>query len=212
MIVRPYATRPPGADELHPPGEPRIAGPVLFERPGVQEIRQAVPDEEIGRRPDQEERRVQIRVLVLQNLVVRDEIGVGPFVQVVHAKDDRQKQNGQDRQHARGRADGTADHDAPGPARQLMDHAERQAPQRHAEHEHVRGQIRLEELSGGQPQPDERQQAARATGGQQPALVPPEIGDELVGRLCQRHYWSFPRSSAGTSSRVACMLSCSARM
>ena len=35
---------------------------------------------------------------------------------------------------------------APGAARQLVDHAERQAAERRAEHEHVGHQVRLEEL------------------------------------------------------------------
>ena len=41
---------------------------------------------EVDRRANEEERRVQIQVLVLQHLVVRDDVGVRPDIQVAHAE------------------------------------------------------------------------------------------------------------------------------
>ena len=63
-----------------------------------------------------------------------DHVGVRPLVEMSHAERDRQEEQRQHRQHARRRADRPADDDAPGAARQLVDHAEREAAERDAEH------------------------------------------------------------------------------
>ena len=83
---------------------------------------------------------------MLQHLVARHEIGVRPRIQPVHAERDRQEEQRHDRQHARRGANRPAQHDAPRAAGQLMHHAEREAAERHAEAEHVRHQVRLQEL------------------------------------------------------------------
>ena len=202
---------PAAAEHLHAARELLIGRPVLFERPGVEEVRQRVPDEEVDRGAGEEERRVEIQVLVLQHFVVRDEIGVRPDVEMAHAERDRQEQDGHHRQRARRRADGPADHDAPGAARELVHHAERQAAERHAQAQHVRHQVRLHELPHVDERADERHGRAHGAGEEQPALQARELGNRDVGGLCERRHWILPLSEDGTSASVACSLSCSAR-
>ena len=84
--VRQEAAR---AQHLHPPREPGVAGLVLLERPGVQKIGERIPDGEINRGADEEERDAQIELLVPQHLVVGDEAGVGPAIEMMRAERDR---------------------------------------------------------------------------------------------------------------------------
>ena len=87
VIVSPYATRPPALTTLHLARDARIAGAILLERPRVEKVGQAVPDQEVERRSNEKERRVQIELLVLQHFVLRDDVGVRPDVEAAHAEE-----------------------------------------------------------------------------------------------------------------------------
>ena len=93
-----------------------------------------------------------------------------------------------------------------------MDHAEREAAERHAEAQHVRHEIRLQELRRIHEDAGQRHERAGAAGHEQPALQALELRDRDVGGLGEwRRHWILSRSAAGTSASVACSLSCSAR-
>ena len=64
--VRDKAT---AAHDLHPARDARIAGAILLERQRVEDVGQAVPDQEIDRGSDEKERRVQVGLLVLKQFV-----------------------------------------------------------------------------------------------------------------------------------------------
>ena len=152
------------------------------------------------------------------------------------AENDRDEEDGQHRQHARRGADQTPRHDAPRAAGQLVNHAERQAAERRAEHEHVGRQVRLKKLRRVREQPDDRHDGTDAAGHQQFLLEGRQLGNQLVGRLPQCHFYSvaitreagplawrrvaaaWPRAlcnrhvRGGTSSSVAEPASWSARM
>src|SRR5438270_10708685 len=53
----------------------------------------------INCRADQEERCVEIRLLVQEDLVVRHEIGVRPRIEIPHAERDRQEQHRRSEEH-----------------------------------------------------------------------------------------------------------------
>ena len=69
----------------------------------------------------------------------RDDLGMRPLVEIVEAEDERQIHKRQHRQHARRGAEDAARDNAPGAARELVDHAERQTAQRDAEHARLLG-------------------------------------------------------------------------
>ena len=122
---------------------------------------------------------------MLERRVARDERRVGPWIHAIHAQRDRQEQHGHQRKHARGRADGTADDDTPGAARQLMHHAEREAAERDAEPQHVRHQVRLQELGRVEETAGERQHRAHGADEQQPILEAFQLRNRNVGGLRQ---------------------------
>ena len=208
---QPVRDEPAAAEQLHAAREPGLGGAILLERPGIQEVRQPVPHEEVDGRPDEEERRVQVQVLVLERLVVRDQIGVRPPVETIHAERDGKKEQRHHRQHARRRADGPPNDDPPGAARELMHHAERQAAERHAEAQHVGHQVRLQELPDVEEQAGQRHGRAHPACNQQSTLMARQLRNGGVGRVRERRHLILSRSATGTSSSVACPLSCSAR-
>ena len=104
------------AQKLHPAREPRLAGAVLLERPGIQEIGQDIPYREIDDSPHDEKRGVQIQALVLQQLVARHKIGARPWIELVHAQQDRKEQHREHGQNSRRCTDLAPDDDAPGAA------------------------------------------------------------------------------------------------
>jgi len=108
--------------------------------------RQRVPDQEIERGAENERGLVQICQLVPQDLVVLDQVGVRPFVQMVHPEDDWEEQHRHDRNNAGGGAQLLSDDHAPRPARQLMDHHQSEAAERQSEDQEIGHQIRLVEL------------------------------------------------------------------
>jgi hypothetical protein len=118
----------------------------LLEGPAIEQIGDGIPPSEVDGGAREEERRVQIGVFAGKDRIRRDDLLVCPLVKVTHAEHNRQEQHRQDRQHARRCADRPPNHDAPGSARELMDHCQRERSQRQAEHEDVGHQVRLEEL------------------------------------------------------------------
>src|SRR5436305_13513966 len=92
-----------------------------------------------------------------------------------------------------------------------MDHPEREAAERHPEAQHVRHQIRLEELRRLDDETDDRHDRTGGAGQQQRALMAGQLGNRDVGGLRERYYGSLLRSPAGTSASVACSLNWSAR-
>ena len=76
------------------------------------------------------------------------------------------------------RADRPANDDAPGAARQLMHHRQRQRAERQPEHEHVGHQVRLEELRRVHEVADDRDHRARRAGQQELPLVLRELGNQ----------------------------------
>ena len=108
---------------------------------------------------------------------------------------------------------------APGAARELVHHAERQAAERGAEHQQIARQVRLEELRGIEEQSDERHHGAGGAGQEELALVARELGDLLVGGLpderpCPTRPLFETRAARPPAHRpsLADTLSCSARM
>ena len=105
---------------------------------------------------------------------------------------------------------------APGAARQLMDHAERQASERQAQHEHVGHQVRLKELRRIENVSDQRHHGTGAAGEQKLPLIVRELRESVRRRFRSGAIAGYLRSrslrsAAGTSSSVACALNCSAR-
>ena len=146
-----------------------------------------IPGDEIHRGANKEKRDVQIEVLVLQQLALRNQLRVGPAIQASHPDGDRQKQGGQDRQDAARRADRPPQHHAPGAAGQLVHHAQREAAERHAQAEHVSHQIRLEKLPAVDQETNKGHGKAGGTRKQEPALQTCQRGDRDVGGFRQLH-------------------------
>ena len=189
---------PAGAQKLHAARDSRIGRLVLLERPRVQEIGERVPDQKIDTRTHDEERRVEVHVFVLQRLVARNERRIRPAVQAVHAEENRQKERREHRQRPRRGTDRPSDDDAPRAAGELVHHAERQGSERDPEHEHVRHQVRLQELRDVDDQPHDRHGEAGRAGNQQLALTRSELGNGLVGRLPDRDHVLLSRAAAFT--------------
>ena len=173
------------AQDLHPARDARIAGAVLLERPGVEEIRQAVPDQKIDSRPGPERTSCSGRSACAAAARRSRPVPGASSCRDAHAEGNRQKEQGHHRQHPRRRADRPADDDAPRAARQLMHHAEREAAQRDAEAPHVRQQVRLQKLRDvderarratparrWRPRPAASAEAARARGSRFRAFSP----------------------------------------
>ena len=112
-----------GAPALHPEGEAAVAGLVLARREPGEDRGEDDPDGEVDRRAGQERRRVQPRLLVREDRVGRDDLAVRPLVEGVGAEGDRQERDGREaeRQRARRGLEDPADHDAPGPARDVVE-------------------------------------------------------------------------------------------
>ncbi len=124
VTVRKKMTRPAAGQAFHLHGQRRIAGAVLFGRPGAQALRQEAPDGEVEHVAGDEERHVEVGRL-LEDDRVRGL--VGPVVEVPHAGQDGQAEERHDRQRARGRFEDAPDHEAPGAAAQVVEHQQRQA-------------------------------------------------------------------------------------
>ena len=84
------------------------------------------------------------------------------------------------------------DDDAPGAARQLVDHAERQAAERGAQDQHVGHQVRLEELRRVHEPADQRDRRPGGARDEEPPLVVRKLGYQLIGRLPKTHISPLP--------------------
>ncbi len=201
--------------ELKLSRQSRVGRMVLLERPAIEPIGDGAPDDEVQDRPHQKERDVQVERLFAQDCVGQDGIGSGPQVEHSHAERNRQKRQSHDRQRAGGRLEHPANHHSPCPARQVMKHHDRQAPERDAQPQHEGRQIREQKLLWIQDGAErtERQQAAADDGAG--SAKRSEIGRGEAGSERRRHgrgsvdgEASLPgrgpssrrRSSEGTSS------------
>ena len=148
-------------------------------------------------------------------LVARNDVCVRPDVETTHPGEDRDEEDGQHREDAGRGADRTPEHDSPRAAGQLVHHPEREAAKCHAKTEEIADEIRLKELRAAtahkKADRSRDQQAGRSREHEWP-LITPQLRDELVRGLLNRHHCNFPRSAAGTSLMVACALNCRARI
>ena len=209
---------------------PRIAGPVLLERPRVQE------DTTARSRPRSRWPRAPGRTACSGTAAC----AAGPRRARRRRRastrrgggmpnDDRQEEQRQHRQHARRGADQPADDDAPGAARQLVDHAERQAAERRRRARTCRPSGTTgRTASGCMNSPTQRHAAPGGAGDAATAAGScASSGISWSAGLPQRHgclsLAAAPRQPARGSSSCrarprarrrpcACALSCSARM
>ena len=175
--------QPAAAQALHLQRLAVLTLPLLLERPLREQEGQRRPHGEIDRRAQEEERDVQVGRLVLQDGVLRHRVGVRPEIQLVHAEGDWQEQQGHERQRPACRLQHPADHDAPRAAREVVHHRECQGPERDADPEDVRQQVRLEEvLAVGREADGAERDACEADEHREP-LQTGNTGRGGVGRL-----------------------------
>ena len=110
------------AQHLQTPRRVGIRGLILSGRPAVQQIGQHAPNDEVGDGADDEEGLVQKDLLLLQNRVRGHDLRVRPLVQLVHAQDDRHREEGHQPQGARARFEHTPDSEAPAPPGEMVHH------------------------------------------------------------------------------------------
>ncbi len=98
------------------------------------------------RGPDDEERRVEVPGLVLQDVARRDDGVVGPGVEVLHSDYDRDEQHGHQREVAGARFRHPLDDVPPRAGDQVVQEEDPETPERQAEPEEVPQEVRLEEM------------------------------------------------------------------
>jgi hypothetical protein len=119
---------------------------VLTARAAVIEDGDEGPDSEEKRRPDQEERHVEVRRLPAQQRIVIERLGVSPLVQIVQAEEQRQEQGRHHRDRCEDRLPYPSQHDPPPSLGRVLDQHEEEPAERQAEKEQERHQPREEEL------------------------------------------------------------------
>ena len=119
------------------------------------------PDHEEERRPNQEERHVQVRRFPVQQSILLGGPGDGPRIERVQAEQHRHEQDRHHRQHGE---DGLADapqHDAPSALRGVLDQHEEERAERERQEEQERDEpreIELLRIPGSQHRADRRPQ------------------------------------------------------
>ena len=120
---------------------------ILRHRPLVQEVRAAEPDEKVDGRANQEERHVQVDLLVLQDLVGGDRVGPRPDVELRQHDRDREEQHQRstesDGSPASKMRRGTRPHCSAG---HVLQHQQRQRSERQAKAQREADQPRRQEL------------------------------------------------------------------
>ena len=156
-------------------------------------IDEPAPDREVEHRAADEERRVQVRRLVPQDLVGLHVIGVGPDVEAASSPAAPGRTARTERNRPARRLEDAAEH-APGAARQVLDHHQRHRAERDAEEQQVGDQPRPEEVIAVDDEPE------RADG------QPDDAGDQRARAAARR----CPRR-AGCRSSPRYRFSCAGR-
>ncbi len=177
---------------------------IFILRPAVQVPRAEQPAQKIKHRAAQEEGEIQVHRLVLQHRIRRYDVGMRPGIQRRNADRDGDEQQRQQRQCPHGRFRGTPDRYAPGAAGQILHHQPRQAAQRNTQKQHVRPQVRAEELARRSHQRSQQSQGQRDDAYRAGARAPLfEIAGEILRDLeihHLRHHFSPPGAGVGLSS------------
>ena len=180
--------------------------PMGLLRPEIEKPRKENPSGKVDRRPRQEERHVQIDLLVPEDFVGRHHLGVRPRVQVGDADHDGEKHQRHQRKGARRRLARPPDHHAPSASGEILQHQPGQRPYTQADDEQVGPQVRAVELEWRNEKTDGAQNRAGDSRGQG-ARAPPL----QVVLKCHFPPPSCFRASGGTSLMEAFWLNCRAR-
>ena len=157
---------------------------------------------------------------MLQHFVGRDQIRVRPRIERLHPEHDRKEQDRHQRQRPARRLEDPPE-DAPGSAREVLDHHERHRSERDPEEQQIRDEPDAEEVIAVEHKPDRAadeadsagDQGARAVGveirGRRVVVVsainvPPASRAQPAARPQLVRRRRSARRSAGTSSTVAC--------
>ena len=136
-----------GPGELAQAGRDRvIARRVLTARAAVVEDGDEGPDAEEERRPDQEERHVEVWRLPAKQRIVLGRVGVGPFVEIVQAEEHRHEQGRHHGNRGEDRLPDPSQHDPPASLGRVLDQHEKERAEGQAQKEQERHEPREEEL------------------------------------------------------------------
>src|ERR687888_580999 len=167
--------------------------------------------------PEPEERDVQVDARVAQHRVAFGRAGPGPEVDVAHPDgEERHEEECEERERARRRLEDAPHHHAPRAAREVVEHEDRERPQRDAEAVEPTDQPAAEEV-GPAREPDDRGDDAGSERGEaddERALLEALEPEGRSGPRAHRapSVSSACRTAGGTSASDACWLRWSARI
>ena len=128
VTVRPKISRPPPESRCMLAGQRRVAGAILLGRPALSRNARTTRWRSRATCADDEERRVQVGCLARGSSGrPRPRRRGVQWYRWPMPSDDRQEEHGHDRQRAGGGLEDAADDHAPGAARQVLHHQQRQA-------------------------------------------------------------------------------------
>ena len=136
-----------GAGEAAQAGRhPGIPGHVLPARAAVVEEGDEGPDAEVERRPDQEERHVEVRRLPAKQRIVLGCPGDGPRVEIAQTEEQREEQGRHHGERCEDRLPDPSHHDPPSSLGRVLDQHEEERAEGEAQKEQERHEPREEEL------------------------------------------------------------------
>ena len=146
--------------------------PVQLSGPPAEQVSEQRPHREEEDGPPEEERHVQVRLFHAQDGIGGHHLRPRPLVDPRHAHRDGQEQQGEDREGAGPRFQEAPDDGAPHPARQVVEHQQGEAADRHAGPEQVREEPRAQRLVQVQERPQHAEHEARGPGQEAGPLQP----------------------------------------